>query len=80
MPVIFRWHGYRFFFFSNEGRPPEPPHVHVRHGDRVAKFWLVPFVALADSWHMPAEEVNLLRRVVQERRDEFERAWHECFP
>lgn len=42
MPTIFRYKGYRFFFFSNEGFPPEPPHVHVRQGERVAKFWLVP--------------------------------------
>ena len=28
MPVILRHRGYRFFFFSNEGEPPEPPHIH----------------------------------------------------
>jgi hypothetical protein len=80
MPTIFRYKGYKFHFFSNEGMPPEPPHIHVRHGERVAKFWLVPEVALADAWGMAASELNELRKVVEEHRDEFERAWHERFP
>jgi len=30
MPVVFRWKNFKFFFFSNEGDPREPPHIHVR--------------------------------------------------
>ena len=40
MPTIFRHRGYRFFFFSNEGDPREPPHVHVGGGSDEAKFWV----------------------------------------
>ena len=29
MPVVFRVGGARFFFYSNEGSPREPPHIHV---------------------------------------------------
>lgn len=47
MPVVFRVGGFRFFFYSNEGRPPEPPHVHVEAGEREAKFWLRPDVRVA---------------------------------
>ncbi|MCP4109321.1 MAG: DUF4160 domain-containing protein [Desulfobacteraceae bacterium] len=32
--------GYRFFFYSNEGNPLEPLHIHVRKGEAVAKFWI----------------------------------------
>ncbi|MBI3682024.1 MAG: DUF4160 domain-containing protein [Acidobacteria bacterium] len=39
MPTLLRVRGYRFFFFSLEGR--EPPHMHVAHGGRYAKFWLL---------------------------------------
>ena len=28
MPVVIRQSGLRYYFFSNEGQPPEPPHVH----------------------------------------------------
>ncbi|MDD4892010.1 MAG: DUF4160 domain-containing protein [Phycisphaerae bacterium] len=77
MPTIYRWKGYRFFFFSNEGSPPEPPHVHIRHGERRAKFWLVPEVALANAWRMNASELSDLEKIVQDKREDFERAWHE---
>lgn len=40
MPVIFRYRGYRFLFYSNEGSPREPVHVHVDKGDHEAKFWI----------------------------------------
>ena len=46
MPTVLRIEGYRFFFYSLEGS--EPPHVHVGHGDKLAKFWLQP-VSLAES-------------------------------
>ncbi len=35
MPTVLRTLGFRFFFFSGEGS--EPPHIHVEHGDKVAK-------------------------------------------
>jgi hypothetical protein len=44
MPVIFRYRGFKFFFYSNEGTPREPMHVHVERDDIEAKFWLVPEV------------------------------------
>jgi hypothetical protein len=46
MPTLLAADGYRFFFFSNEGQ--EPPHVHVRRGDGLAKVWLEP-LAIAHS-------------------------------
>ena len=79
MPTIYRYKGYRFFFFSNEGAPLEPPHIHVRKGECVAKYWLGPEVKLASSWGMNAVELNQLRRITQEKREEFERLWHEYF-
>ena len=29
MPIVFRSDGFKFFFYSNEGDPREPLHVHV---------------------------------------------------
>jgi hypothetical protein len=48
MPVVFRQSGYRFFFYSNEGDPREPIHIHVMKGVCTAKFWLEP-IGLAQS-------------------------------
>ena len=37
MPVVFRQDGYRFHFFSREGNPPEPIHIHVAKAEADAK-------------------------------------------
>ncbi|MDE0878741.1 MAG: DUF4160 domain-containing protein [Sphingomonas bacterium] len=43
MPTIFAIDGYRFHFYSNEGDPREPAHVHAaKRGVGDAKVWLYP--------------------------------------
>ena len=79
MPVVFRYKGYRFFFFSNEGEPLEPLHVHVRKGEYVAKFWINPVVTLEDAYGFRASELREIADVVEENRELIERCWHEHF-
>jgi hypothetical protein len=79
MPKIFERSGYKFFFFSNEGDPLEPPHVHVRKGPNVAKFWLDPNVSLAKSWGMNVKELNMLGTIVAEHKDSIVEKWNEYF-
>lgn len=79
MPIVLRQDGFRFFFYSNEGNPREPAHIHVRAGEREAKFWLRPDVALAESKGVDARTLRRLAQVVEVRRDEIERAWNDHF-
>jgi hypothetical protein len=79
MPTIFRHDGYRFFFYSNEGDPREPAHMLVRKAGAEAKFWLRPFVTVAESAGMDARMLRELARVVGENRELIERAWDEYF-
>ncbi|MFH1146284.1 MAG: DUF4160 domain-containing protein [Pseudomonadota bacterium] len=79
MPVVFRYRGYRYFFFSNEGNPLEPLQIHVRRGEAVAKFWLLPAVSLAESYGMNSAELRELMRVVEDNKDVIERFWNEHF-
>ena len=79
MPVILRYKGYTFFFFSNEGNPREPLHVHVRRAEATAKFWIVPQVSVAESYGLTGQELSDLARVVADNRQLIERAWHEFF-
>jgi hypothetical protein len=79
MPVVFREWGARFFFYSNEGNPREPLHIHVLKDEGEAKFWLRPDVALASSHGFSRRELTELARIVEARREEIERAWHEHF-
>ncbi|MFL5068992.1 MAG: DUF4160 domain-containing protein [Xanthobacteraceae bacterium] len=53
--------GFRFFFYSLEGS--EPAHVHIEHGDSIAKFWLNP-VSLAESRGFRSHELTRLRILV----------------
>jgi Domain of unknown function (DUF4160) len=79
MPTIFRHDGYRIFFFSNEGEPKEPMHVHVKRAGDEAKFWLTPDIAVADSFGFNAAELNTLLKLVRRNRGRIERAWNEYF-
>ena len=76
MPTVLRTSGFRFFFYSLEGL--EPPHVHVEHGDRVAKFWLAP-VSVVESHGFRSHELNRLRAMVIEHRLTFMEAWNAHF-
>lgn len=79
MPVVLRYRGYCFFFYSYEGSPREPVHVHVRKGDSEAKFWLRPFVTLSYNYGISAAELVGIVKVVASEREAIERAWHAFF-
>ena len=67
---------YLFGFYSHE--PNEPPHVHIRHGRREAKFWLEP-VELARPGHFRSHEIRDLHKIVEESSEELLVMWHEHF-
>lgn len=79
MPLVFRWNGYRFHFYSNEGNPREPVHVHVTRAPATAKFWIRPEVSLAHNKGFPPRVLSELLSVIEERADEIERHWHDHF-
>jgi hypothetical protein len=79
VPTIFRYDGFRFFFYSNEGDPREPMHVHVMKDGCEVKFWLDPEVSVAASRGFDARTVRRLRAVVVQRRAVIEGAWLDYF-
>ena len=74
MPTLLVIDGFRFHFFSREG--DEPPHVHVRKGDAVAKLCLRP-VRLAFSEGFNPSEIRRLRQMAFEHQVQFLERWHE---
>lgn len=76
MPTVLVIGGNRFFFFSNEGR--EPPHIHVEHGERYAKFWLDP-IALAENYGYNSHELRQLRLAILENYEHLLSRWHDYF-
>jgi len=74
MPTLLVVDGFRFHFFSREGN--EPPHVHVRKGDAIAKLWLQP-LRLAFSEGFKPSEIRRLRQLTFEHQIQFLERWHE---
>ena len=79
MPTVFRERGFRFFFYSNEGSPREPAHIHVEKDNNEAKFWLTPAVQVAYNDGYDARTLRELLVIVTVNRDLIERAWNEFF-
>ncbi len=79
MPVVFRERGFRFFFYSNDGSPREPVHIHVEKDNLEAKFWLHPEVRLAYNDGYDARTLREVLGIVAVNRDRIERAWNEFF-
>jgi Domain of unknown function (DUF4160) len=79
MPIVFRHDGFTFFFYSNEGNPREPVHVHVRKAGFDAKFWLFPDVSVADSYGFKPSTLRDLSSIIEANNELIKRSWHEHF-
>jgi hypothetical protein len=79
MPVVFRDGSLRYFFYSNEGSPREPPHIHVKGAGSDAKVRLVPEVAVVESYGFNSRDLARIIQTVADNRDRILKAWHEHF-
>ena len=62
-------------FFLEESRM----HVHVYSPEGEAKFWLEPFIALAESHKLNAKQLKKIQKIVEERKNEIEKSWKKHF-
>lgn len=79
MPRVLEVNGFGFFFFSNEGNPREPLHIHVRRAGGLAKIWLIPEIELAESHGFSAREQRQILKLVQYHEKTITEAWNEHF-
>jgi len=79
MPVGFRFDGFRFHFYSDEGDPREPVHIHVASAGADAKFWLFPEVEIGYNRGYDARTIKRLQAIVLEHRDVIVEAWNGHF-
>jgi hypothetical protein len=79
MPVVFREGGLRYFFYSNEGMPREPHHVHVKGMGCDARFGLSPRFPSRKATASTHVSFPLILRIVANRRDQILKAWHDHF-
>jgi hypothetical protein len=81
MPTVFRWKKYRFYFWSNEGSPSEPIHIHVEKGKSEAEavFWVGSFVHLRESYGMKDHELTDIKKVILKNRKLIIEVWNDYF-
>lgn len=75
-PTVFRYHGYRFFFFSRE---ENRKHIHVYCADGEAKFWIDPKIELANNIKLSSKQVKELEKIIKEKKDVIHKAWDKHF-
>ena len=75
MPTVFKYRGYRFYFYSNEHLPE---HIHVENGDGYARI-VLETLEVTDSYKLNSKELKKVIKLVQENRKKIEGAWYEYF-
>jgi len=76
MPTVFRWKGYRFFWYQADGA--EPPHVHVWKDGKECKIWLRDLSVAFNKGHLPSDLRALVDVTTAERARLLE-VWNEHF-
>lgn len=79
MPEVFRDRGFKFFFYSNEGTPREPIHIHVEKDGIEAKFWLLPEVRVAYNDGYSERTLRELAAIVAAHQELIMRVWNGYF-
>ena len=79
MPTVFNDSGNKFYFYSNEGSPREPVHVHVRRGSSTAKIMLEPTVRVVESHGFNARQLRVLTGLASDRAGSIRKAWNDHF-
>lgn len=78
MPTILLIHGWRFFFYSNEGN--EPIHIHCQKGDMECKYWLnVDFIDIEEdySYNMGPRDKRDVRKIIFAYFEFIETQWNK---
>lgn len=85
MPQVFRIGTYIIHFWSNEGLPLEPIHVHISKGKPSAystKVWLLQdgeCVVEDNKNSIPSFQLKYILELIKVRRNEIEELWLERF-
>ncbi len=81
MPSFPKILGYKVFFWSNEGKPIEPIHIHVSMGSpspKATKLWILSTgkIELAENTgNIPDKDISKLIRALEDYSDMFIKKW-----
>ena len=76
MPTILLLHGWRFYFYSNEGN--EPMHIHAQKAERECKYWLDADafeIQQAFAYNLSARDTREVRQIIFQNFDYIVAEW-----
>lgn len=85
MPQVFKIGSYWVYFWSNEGMPREPIHVHVAEGrpiENATKVWITKSGKCLLANNNSGISRNVLRnimRIIEARSEEIIKKWHDFY-
>ncbi|MBQ9511809.1 MAG: DUF4160 domain-containing protein [Lachnospiraceae bacterium] len=85
MPQVFRVGSYWVFFWTNEGEPMEPVHVHISEGAPQAnatKVWITKSgkcILSNNNSKIPEKTLRSILRIIEARSGMIIRKWQEYF-
>lgn len=85
MPLVLRIDRYCVFFWTNEGTPPEPIHVHVSEGHptpNATKIWISQTghcCLCSNSSRIPERALSNIMRILEAYHEEIAQKWMACF-
>lgn len=85
MPQVFKIGSYWIYFWTNEGKPLEPIHVHVSQGSPSAnstKVWITKYgkcFQCNNNSRIPDRTLRNIMRIVEARSDEVIKKWIDYF-
>ena len=74
MPTILFIHGWRLFFYSNEGS--EPIHVHAEKADMECKFWII---VEEFAFNLTPAEKREIKKIIYQHFDLIVDSWNKHF-
>ena len=85
MPSLFRLFGYVVFFWSNEGNPLEPVHVHVAKGTPNANATKIGIpeaggtLLANNNSQIPQRTLTAIMEVIESRSEDIVSRWNDIF-
>lgn len=76
MPKLMSLNGWNYSFYSNEGIPPEPPHIHISKAESDVKIWL-DSLEIAYSYKVNNSDLKKILDVVEQNKELFKRKYLE---
>jgi len=76
MTTLYRFEGFRFFFYPNEAN--EPPHIHVSKGNGEMKIWLYT-LTVEFSVGLKSNDERIALKIAKNNQRRFLKEWNKLY-